>query len=81
MNKTLEELEEILWEHRKHAISPEQDEEGILNALVEIYNMALDKAAAYAETKEEYEYKDEYTDVDIYSHSVDKDSILKLKIK
>jgi len=81
MNKKLEELEEILWEHRKHAISPEQDEEGILNALTEVYNLALEKAVSYAEVKRIYEYQDENTDVNVYSYIVDEKSILKLKIK
>ena len=52
-----------------------------LNALKEAHNLGLEKAAEAAEVKEEFEFQDEFSNENVYSHTIDKDSILKLKIK
>ena len=68
----MKELKEIWYKLSGEYID---ENNSIYRAMKEAYNLALDKAANYAETKEELDFSD---DVGTYAYRVvDKESILK----
>ena len=54
--------------------------EDVKEIMETVHNNALDKAAENAEVVEKFQFEDEITNEMIYSHEVDKNSILKLKM-